>query len=105
MWHKKTIARNEAVILNRMKNPSILSLERKKEVISLIQAYFHQERDEDLGDLAAELLFEFFEKQLGPLIYNQAIEDVRIWFGQKLPYLEADLDLLKKDAPLVEEKL
>jgi len=30
---------------------------------------------------------------------------VRIWFGQKLPYLEADLDLLKKDASLVDEKL
>lgn len=88
-----------------MKNSSVLSLVRKKEVVSLIQAYFHQERDEEIGELAAELLFEFFEKQLGPLIYNQAIEDVRVWFGQKLPYLEADLDLLKRDAPLVDEKL
>lgn len=88
-----------------MKNTSVLSAGRRKEVISLIQSYFQQERDEELGDLAAELLFEFFEKQLGPLIYNQAIEDVRVWFGQKLPYLEVDLDLLKKDASLVEEKL
>jgi uncharacterized protein (DUF2164 family) len=88
-----------------MKNTSVLSPGRRKEVISLIQAYFQQERDEELGDLAAELLFEFFEKQLGPLIYNQAIDDVRTWFGQKLPYLEADLDLLKKDASLVDEKL
>lgn len=88
-----------------MKNSSVLSPERKKEVIFLIQTYFHDERDEDLGDLAAELLFEFFEKQLGPLIYNQAIEDVRVWFGQKLPYLEADLDLLKRDAPVTDEKL
>lgn len=88
-----------------MKNASTLSVARKKEVIALIQAYFQKERDEVLGDLAAELLFEFFEKQLGPLIYNQAIEDVRNWFGQKLPYLEADLDLLKKETPLVDEKL
>ena len=88
-----------------MKTSSVLSPERKKEVISLIQAYFHAEREEELGELAAELLFEFFEKQLGPLIYNQAIDDVRIWFGQKLPYLESDLDLLKKDAPLTDEKL
>jgi len=88
-----------------MKNSTLLSAGRKKEVVSLIQAYFEQERDEKLGDLAAELLYEFFEKQLGPLIYNQAIEDVRIWFAQKLPYLEADLDLLKKSAPLVDEKL
>lgn len=88
-----------------MKNTSVLSPERKKEVISLIQAYFHEEREEELGELAAELIFEFFEKQLGSLIYNQAIDDVRVWFSQKLPYLEADLDLLKKDAPLVDEKL
>lgn len=88
-----------------MKNTSILSPSRKRGVVSLIQSYFQQERDEEIGTLAAELLFEFFEKQLGPLIYNQAIEDVRNWFGQKLPYLEADLDLLKKKTPLVDEKL
>ncbi|MCA9373149.1 DUF2164 domain-containing protein [Candidatus Woesebacteria bacterium] len=84
---------------------SPITPQRKKECIALIQAYFLAERDEELGTLAAELIFDFFETQLGPLLYNQAIDDVRAWFTQRLPYLEADLDLLKKDAHLVDAKL
>lgn len=86
-----------------MKNQ--LDLQRKKDAIELIKQYFKKERDEELGDLGAELIFDFFTTKLSPIIYNQAIDDIKLWFQQKLLYLETDLESLKKDAEFVDPKL
>lgn len=40
-----------------------------------IKKYFSSERNEDLGDLASELVLDFFMKKLAPHVYNQGIED------------------------------
>ncbi|MGE5396988.1 MAG: DUF2164 domain-containing protein [Chitinophagales bacterium] len=52
-----------------------LSKEQKQEMISAIQTYFLKERDEQLGELAAHLILDFFLKALGPKIYNQGVYD------------------------------
>lgn len=56
---------------NRIK----LSDDKRKSMISSIQTYFAKERDEDLGDLAAALILDFFMEKLAPEIYNQGVED------------------------------
>ncbi len=48
---------------------------KKDNMISSIKKYFQDEREEDLGDLAANLILDFFIEKLGPEIYNQGIED------------------------------
>jgi uncharacterized protein (DUF2164 family) len=74
----------------------ILYSERKRIALSLLKKYFETERDEQLGDLETELLYEFFERELAPYYYNQAADDAHAWFIQRLPYLEADLECSKR---------
>ncbi len=40
-----------------------------------IRKFFVDERDEDISDLEAMVVLEFVLNNLGPHIYNQAIED------------------------------
>lgn len=67
-----------------MKNKFRLSKEKRDEMISAIKHYFLNERDEDLGDLAAGLILEFFLEKLAPEIYNQGIFDSYKFMGDKI---------------------
>ncbi|WP_050616375.1 DUF2164 domain-containing protein [Bacillus testis] len=73
--------------------------EEKKELIERIQHYFYMERDEEIGDLAAEQLLDFMMKQLSPHIYNQAIHDAQKTIEQKVISLEDDLYALVQPVP------
>ncbi|HBC92109.1 MAG TPA: DUF2164 domain-containing protein [Pelotomaculum sp.] len=52
-----------------------LSKEKRQYMISLIKAYFLEERDETLGDLAAGIILDFFIDKLAPEFYNQGVYD------------------------------
>lgn len=69
--------------------------EQKMQIVSLVQQYFREERDEEIGNLAAEFLIDFMLKQTGPFIYNQAVEDVQSVLNQKMAALEEDVYALK----------
>lgn len=58
-----------------MSGKIMLSEEVRKEMLQAIKTYFQKERDEDLGDLAAYLILEFFLETLAPHAYNQGIYD------------------------------
>lgn len=66
-----------------------ISKERKQEMRLKIKDYFLKERDEDLGELASELILDFFIKELGPIIYNQGVEDAQVYIRDKLDDLYA----------------
>jgi uncharacterized protein (DUF2164 family) len=60
----------------QMKNQKInLSKEAKDEMIAELKNHFDQERDEQLGDLAAGILLDFIIAKLGPAIYHQGVYD------------------------------
>ena len=61
-----------------------LEKEVKAEIISSIQEYFINERDEEIGNLSAELLLQFMIEQVGPAIYNQAIRDAHALVSKKI---------------------
>ena len=61
-----------------------LSREQKKIAVGDIKEYFACERDEELGDLAAEIILDFILDKIGPAIYNQAIADVQKYMGEKI---------------------
>lgn len=63
--------------------------ETKKELVSAIKRYFLNERDEEIGDLAAAFFLDFVLETIGPSIYNQAIRDAQ----GRLQVIVADLDL------------
>lgn len=62
--------------------------ERRKELIRSIKTYFLEQHDEEIGDLKAGLLLDFFVETLGPEIYNQAIKDAQAYFQQKIEDLD-----------------
>ncbi len=51
------------------------SKEKRDEMVQQIRKWFLEERDEDLGDLAAILVLDFFSEKLAPYFYNQGVYD------------------------------
>ena len=60
-----------------MKNENSVAVtkERKDEMIAQIKNYFSKEREEELGDLATGLIFDFITEKLAPEFYNQGVCD------------------------------
>ncbi len=52
-----------------------ISKEKREEMISSIKDYFAEERDEEMGDLAAGLLLDFVVGELAEEFYNQGVYD------------------------------
>ncbi|GGB37670.1 DUF2164 family protein [Virgibacillus dakarensis] len=67
-----------------MKAKFELTKEQKNEMAKRIKGYFERERDEQIGDLAAQLILEFFIEELGPMFYNIAVEDCHTYMTEKL---------------------
>ncbi len=61
--------------MNSMDPQFKFSKEKRDEMIGLIRKWFLEERDENLGDLAATLILDFFSKELAPYFYNQGVFD------------------------------
>ncbi len=72
-----------------MKKRIKLSSERKEAMTSKIVEYFWEERDEELGELASQLILDFFIEELGSHIYNQGVEDAYTYTRDKLEDLFA----------------
>jgi len=60
-----------------VKNNSRIKLtkEKKEEMISAIKDFFLNEREEELGDLASNLILNFVIEELAPEFYNQGVYD------------------------------
>ena len=65
-----------------------LAKDTRKQSIASIRRYFAENMEEEVGDLKADLLLDFFLKEIGPSIYNHAIADAQAYFQEKT----ADLD-------------
>jgi uncharacterized protein (DUF2164 family) len=55
------------------------------------QSYFRNEHDDPIGELKASMVVEFFIKEIGPQIYNQAISDAYAFIQDKIIDLEGTL--------------
>ena len=66
-----------------------LSKEAEQRSIASIKRYCAENmEEEDVGDLKATLLLDFFVKEIGPTVYNQAIADAQAYMQDRV----ADLD-------------
>jgi uncharacterized protein (DUF2164 family) len=52
-----------------------LTKEQKEDMILAIKTYFLEEREEELGDLAANLMLNFIIEELAPEFYNKGVYD------------------------------
>lgn len=68
-----------------------ISDERRRDLIAAIRGWYDEQLEEDIGDLKARLILDFFLESLGPQVYNQAVRDAAAFVQDKLIDLEGEL--------------
>jgi len=68
-----------------------LDKDSRTQAIQSIQTYFTEKRDEELGNLEAGFLLDFFLDQIGPTIYNRAVGDAQALMQDKLIDIDGEL--------------
>ena len=65
-----------------------LSPDAAQQLRRSIKRYVAEEFEQDIGDLKADALLDFFLKEIGPTVYNQAIADAQQYFQARALDLE-----------------
>ena len=68
-----------------------LSDERREILVNGLQQLFLEEFERDLSEFQAQRLIDFLMSQLGPPVYNQAIQDARAFVMAKLEDLDGEV--------------
>jgi uncharacterized protein (DUF2164 family) len=67
-----------------------LSPESRAQLSNELRGFMQTELDRELSEFHAQRLIDFFVKRLGAPVYNQAIQDARRFFQDKLGDLEGE---------------
>ena len=67
-----------------------LSDERRERIVHELRSFCASELDREMSEFHAGLLLDFFIRELGAPVYNQAIQDARGFVQEKLSDLEGD---------------
>ncbi|MCH7491459.1 MAG: DUF2164 domain-containing protein [Gemmatimonadetes bacterium] len=67
-----------------------LSEGRRNQIIRSLKGLFSSELDRDISEFQAGVILDFFIHELGAPVYNQAIQDARGFFQEKLGDLEGE---------------
>lgn len=79
-------------------NPLIaLSDEEKKRMMEEIRVFYLNERDEEIGILAQQEIFDLFMERMAPVIYNRALDDAMRWYKNQQESMESDYYLLYRE--------
>ena len=73
----------------RGKPPLTLPDDARKQAIASIQRFFQDELDQDIGDLKASNVLDYFLVELGPVVYNKAVADATTFFAERTADLGA----------------
>ncbi|HKB52761.1 MAG TPA: DUF2164 domain-containing protein [Ramlibacter sp.] len=65
-----------------------LTGDTREQAVASIRRYFADELDQEIGELKAGLVLDYFLEELGPTVYNCAVADARAFFEERA----ADLD-------------
>lgn len=68
-----------------------LSEERREDLSTAVRQLFQDEFERDLSEFQAQRLIDFFMRQLGPPVYNQAIQDARAYVLTKLEDIDGEV--------------
>jgi len=68
-----------------------LGKKEREQAVASIKRYFQEELPEQIGDLPAGLLLNFFLEEIGPAIYNQAIADAQARMASRVADLNGEL--------------
>ena len=73
----------------RGKPPVALSDDARKHAVASIRRFFREDLDQDIGDLKASLVLDYFLKEIGATVYNIAIADAKAFFVERTADLGA----------------
>ena len=65
-----------------------LAPDAKQQLRSSIKRYVAENLDQDIGDLKADALLDYFLREIGPTVYNQAIADAQQYFQARTTDLD-----------------
>jgi uncharacterized protein (DUF2164 family) len=65
-----------------------VSSETQQRMIASIKEYFLEQMDDEVGELKASMLLEFFLREIGPTVYNKAIRDAQTQMQERVADLE-----------------
>lgn len=68
-----------------------ISDERRDRLVERVRGFFLEEFDEDVSTFRASALLDFFLAALGPQVYNQAVQDARVFMLKRLEDLEGEV--------------
>ena len=68
-----------------------LSSDTRKQAVASIRRYFDEVLDTDIGDLKAEMMLDYFIKEIAPSVYNQAITDAQKLMQDRVTELDSAL--------------
>ena len=68
--------------------PVALSDETTGKAIASIRRYAAEQLDQEIGELQARLMLEFFLKEIAPSVYNAAIADAQTYLRDRVADLE-----------------
>ncbi len=68
--------------------PIDLTPDARAQALASVKRFAREELDLDLGDLKAGTVLEFFLKELGPSVYNQAVADAQRYMQDRALDLE-----------------
>ncbi len=68
--------------------------EKKTKYINEIIGFFQDERDEEIGLVAAENILDFFLQTMGEEIYKKAVTDCKKLLKERIEDIEIELDIL-----------
>jgi len=66
-----------------------LTAQEMADAIQSLKKYFSTEVGEEIGDLRAKLLLDYFLKELAPLAYNRGVQDGEEFLRKRLEDLPA----------------
>lgn len=65
-----------------------LSADTRKQALASIKQYVAKNLEQDIGDLRAGLLLDYILREIGPSIYNRAIQDAQSYLQDRVSDLE-----------------
>lgn len=63
----------------------------RQQAIASIERYFRENMEEPIGNVAASGLLGFFLEEIGPAIYNQAVQDVQERLRTRIDELDLEV--------------
>ena len=54
-----------------------------EQIIPSLQKYFREEFDQELSEMKARFLLEYFQKEIAPFAYNRGVKDAEQYFRTK----------------------